>query len=135
MVVEPELQEAEDVEQVGLPVPLGIGVDGQDGAREFAGDLLVEQPLVAGEGAGGLVAEDGAGLLDGGLVEQPFAPALAVGGGLGADGLGLGDVELFGEHGVAGRDLVDGGGAVAHPLPRHEDGHLGVELELHHLEG
>ena len=46
----------------------------------------------------------------------------------------VGDVELAIEHRVAGRVLVDVGGAVPDPLPGDEDRQLHVQLELAHLE-
>src|SRR5262245_48753298 len=48
--------------------------------------------------------------------------------------LGLGDIEFVVEDGVARRVLVDVGGAMANPLPRHEDRQLHMVLDLAHLE-
>ena len=53
----------------------------------------------------------------------------------GGEVLGGGDVELAVEDRVAGGILVHVGGAVADPLPGHEDRELHVQLDLAHLEG
>ena len=140
-----QVEEVQQVPQVHLPVELRVDADRKRGARQ-----LPRQPLARGVerravlvlvqhreidvvGARGL----GAQRLDhrarrpsvGGL-----AAALAVGGGLHRDLVRIGDVELALQHGVAAGVLVDAGGAVAEPLPRHEDRRADVQLEVAQLE-
>ena len=140
-----QAQEVQQVVEIGLPVPLGIGIEGQVHPGEFPGEpvpplvdhpavlALVEHLDVVVVGLLGVRLEQAEH--PGGLF--PFehrAPALPVGPGLGRQLVRRRNVELPVEHGIAGRVFVDVGGAVADPLPGDEDRHLDVVFDLAHLE-
>ncbi len=121
--------------EVDLPVPLGIGGQGQVDPGQLPGHVLGHQPLVVG---GGALAR-GLPPLDG-LPEQLGVralrhPPLLVVRALEREVVGIRRVEQERHEGVPAAVLVDVGRPVPDPLPRHEDGHADVELELHHLAG
>ncbi len=125
----------EEVVEVDLPVPLGIGGEGQVDAGELPGHVLAHQPLVVvgGASAGGLPPLDGLPVEL--RVGAPGEAALLVVGALEREVVGSGRVEEERHEGVAAAVLVHVGGPVPDPLAGHEDGHADVELELHHLAG
>ena len=133
------------VEQVDLPVPLGIEVERQVHPRQFAREPLAfridGRPRVVLVQHLGVIAIDLLGVLAkevkhalGLLAFERISAALAVGPGLDAEMLGRRDVELVIEDRIARRIFVDVGGAVADPLAGDEDRQLDVVLDLAHLE-
>ena len=141
-----QAQEVHQVVQVGLPIPLGIGGERQVDARQLAGEavacrvaalpglVLVQHPAVVGMRALAVGAQQRQHLRRL-LGPERLAAALAVDGGLRLQLSELRHVELAVEHGVARRHLVDAGGAMPDPLPRHEDRQFHVKLDRRHLEG
>ena len=139
-------QEVQEVLEVRLPVPLGVGVEREVHARQLPRQALAGR--VERRALGVLVQHLGVVVV--GLrgvapqqVEHPrrlravqhLAPALAVAARLRRQVLRAGDVELPVEDGVAGAVLVHVRRAVPDPLPRHEDRQLHMVLDLAHLEG
>ena len=133
------------VVKVGLPVPLGIEVE----REAHAGELAREAPALRIDGArpprprsasrrsarisaAHPRAEDPARAASSPSSTSPRPWRLAADWARAARGPA---VELLVQDRVARRILVDVGGAVADPLPRHEDRQLHMELDLAHLEG
>ena len=133
------------VMEIGLPVPLGIGVEGQVHPGQLPGQALtigierrtgfirVEHRLIVAVGPFRIGPQQRQHV--GRLVPvQDLASPLPVAVRLRGQLRRIGDVEFLVEHRIAGRVLVDVGGPVTDPLPGDEDRQFDVELDLAHLE-
>ncbi len=122
----------QEVVEVDLPIPLRVRRDREVDASDLARDVFLQKPAigVAGFGAEPLPAFHRF-LVD--LRRGPSLPALLVRSTLERELLRVGPIKEKRHQGVPGGQLVDRGGPVPDPLPRHEHGHRAVELELHHL--
>ena len=146
MGVSAQRQEVHQVPEVSFPVPLGIEVNRQVHARQFAREALafgvahaavgvkVQHLLVGGVGLRRVAFQQFEHAFRFGAAQHVAAP-LAVHFRLRGKLRRAGDVELVVHDRVARRIFVHIGGAVADPLARHEDRQLHVVLDLAHLEG
>ena len=119
--------------QIDLPVPLRIRGQGEVDPREFAGDILGEQPLVTMR----RFVPQLLPAFDRAAVESRWGgvrlSALVVQTALVGELLVARFVEQQRQETVAGAEFVDRSRAVPDPLSRDEHRHGAVELELDHL--